>query len=501
MDVHDRLVESDVDEETDSSTTSTEIRPSKCRSIFSFLTVEPIVFIVSFGFGIQSIIGQDLLIFKACHVNLGYDKDVCANLSAHPSEQVEVQKLSATISMYSNILTAVPTIIMSLFLGPWSDYHGRKPLLISSICGFLFYQLVYIACCFFTSLKAEYLLFTSLSNVFGGFTCLLIGIYGYIADVTKLRSRTSRVAFVDLFLFFAVPLGIFLSDFIFRAGGFFLIFGIGFLFFSLALLYTIFCIKETRERNVSDAPEARVRLFAIENVTSVFRTVFKRRDNGLRTVLLLLLLAMMLNVSGYNDSGTTYLYTRLKFSWTEHEFSRWVSSVAIIRSLATFSIMPILSLKLQVHDALIGLLGSVLAIAGTLVYAFADKWWMMYLGAGICIFSSTPAIVIRSMITKVVPKTELGKVFSLLSSLEAAAPFLLSPIIVNIYNSTINVYAGAIFFVFASIFILVSLALISIYFLLKRLDGGYDSLHNEGEHITTRSEREEANRDSSVVNA
>ena len=176
---------------------------------------------------------------------------------------------------------------------------------------------------------------------------LQIGIYGYIADVTKLRSRTSRVAFVDLFLFFAMPCGIFLSDYIFRAGGnfhqisflictlklncfwsfnifmvcsngtafwniglifavnlttggFLTIFGIGFLLDCLALLYTIFCIKETRERDVNDVPEARVRLFAIGNVTSVFRTVFKRRENGLRTVLLLLLLAMMLNVSGYS---------------------------------------------------------------------------------------------------------------------------------------------------------------------------------------------------------
>jgi hypothetical protein len=105
------------------------------------------------------------------------------------------------------------------------------------------------------------------------------------------------------------------------------------------------------------------------------------------------------------------------------------------------------------------------------------------------------------MITKVVPKTELGKVFSLLSSLEAAAPFILSPIIVNIYNSTINLYAGAIFFVFASIFLLVSLALVSVYFLLKKLDGGYDSLHNEGEHVTTRLEREEANGESLRVDA
>jgi hypothetical protein len=35
--------------------------------------------------------------------------------------QLDVQKLSATISMYQNILAAMPSILVSLFLGPWCD--------------------------------------------------------------------------------------------------------------------------------------------------------------------------------------------------------------------------------------------------------------------------------------------------------------------------------------------------------------------------------------------
>ena len=42
--------------------------------------------------------------------------------------------------------------------------------------------------------------------------------------------------------------------------------------------------------------------------------------------------------------------------------------------------MPILSLKFQLHDALIGLIGSVMGVAALLVYAFSAKSWMFYLG-------------------------------------------------------------------------------------------------------------------------
>jgi hypothetical protein len=51
-----------------------------------------------------------------------------------------------------------------------------------------------------------------------------------------------------------------------------------------------------------------------------------------------------------------------------------------VRAAVTFGCMPLLSLRLQWHDAIIGLMGSVLAIAAYLVYAFSYASWMFYLG-------------------------------------------------------------------------------------------------------------------------
>jgi MFS-type transporter involved in bile tolerance (Atg22 family) len=91
--------------------------------------------------------------------------------------------------------------------------------------------------------------------------------------------------------------------------------------------------------------------------------------------------------------------------------------------------------------------------------------------------------VIRSLLSKIVPKTDLGKVFSILSSLESAAPLLISPIIVTIYKATIDHFAGTIFIVFATLYLLVTLCLIVVYVVLKRPNGGYDQLHNEVQHV------------------
>jgi uncharacterized membrane protein len=86
------------------------------------------------------------------------------------------------------------------------------------------------------------------------------------------------------------------------------------------------------------------------------------------------------------------------------------------------------------------------------------------------------------MISKIVPKTELGKVFSLLSSLESAVPLIISPIIVNIYKATIDHFAGSIFLIFSGISALVFIVLFIIYLILKNsTDVAYDRLGDENE--------------------
>jgi len=119
-----------------------------------------------------------------------------------------------------------------------------------------------------------------------------------IADSSRLRARTSRVAVVDLFFFLSYPSGIFLSDYIYNFGGFYLIYGLGLALNIAALLYTIFVVKESScEARGGGNDDDDVRLFDIKNVIGAFGAVLKRRDGGRRSALQLLLLAMMLNVA------------------------------------------------------------------------------------------------------------------------------------------------------------------------------------------------------------
>lgn len=455
--------------------------------LFSFITLEPAVFLCSLGFGIQMIIAQNLIIEKVCSVNLGFNASICANLSNHKAEQEQVQETTATIAMYQSVLSAVPGVIISLFLGPWSDAHGRKPLMILPMVGTILNQGIYVINVYYTGLKAEYILLSSLGSLFGGFTCFLVGIYSYISDVTYLKARTSRVAFLDLFVFLGFPVGVYVSGLIFKAAGFYAIFGMAALFTFLGSLYLALFITDTRGPRSSHQPTNEELTddrhpLSIHNVVDVFKTCFKSRPHRLRSVILLLILAMLLNLSTFTTSNITYLYTRLKFGWTEQQYTMWSSGTSISTSLVTFSIMPLLSFKLGIHDSIIGIIGSFSGIASSLTNAFASQAWMLYLASVLGLVSTTPAIIIRSILSKVGPKNELGKIFSLVASLEACVPLFISPLMTYVYEQTLHVFPGAIFIVSTGLCVLIILDLGTILYLMTRPTVTfYDQLDEEQE--------------------
>ena len=78
------------------------------------------------------------------------------------------------------------------------------------------------------------------------------------------------------------------------------------------------------------------------------------------------------------------------------------------------------------------------------------------------------AIVIRSLLSKCVSKSELGKIYSLLASLEAAVPLLAAPLFTYVYTHTLEAWTGAVFVVQAGIFLLCGLGFLFVYLTLKR---------------------------------
>ena len=51
-------------------------------------------------------------------------------------------------------------------------------------------------------------------------------------------------------------------------------------------------------------------------------------------------------------------------------------------------------------------------------------------------------MVIRAMVSKIGPKSELGKIFSLVSGLESLVPIVTLPLLTKIYNGTIEIFPG-----------------------------------------------------------
>jgi len=75
--------------------------------------------------------------------------------------------------------------------------------------------------------------------------------------------------------------------------------------------------------------------------------------------------------------------------------------------------MPFLCYVLVVHDCIISIMGSISKIEESLVFAFATKGWHMYFGVALSALSGSSGTPSISILSKCVPASQLGKIFSL----------------------------------------------------------------------------------------
>jgi PCFT/HCP family folate transporter-like MFS transporter 1/3 len=74
------------------------------------------------------------------------------------------------------------------------------------------------------------------------------------------------------------------------------------------------------------------------------------------------------------------------------------------------------------------------------------------------ILSTAKVIIGRSMVSKLVPNDELGKIYAVLGSVEALVPILGMLIYNNIYRASLNFFPGIIFLVTAVLMCFVLIA-------------------------------------------
>lgn len=164
----------------------------RVRRLLCAVTVEPACFLYAVTFGMTMALLPNLWVDKICLVQLDYGEETCASLQQgkDPAKQDAVQRVSAKMSLYFQVLLFVPAVFANLLLGAWADARGRRFPVLAPVVGSLLMALVIMANCYWWSLSPALLLLAALpAGCTGSMMAVFSGSYAYVGAVASRRAR------------------------------------------------------------------------------------------------------------------------------------------------------------------------------------------------------------------------------------------------------------------------------------------------------------------------
>lgn len=229
----------------------------KTSYFYQNVTVEPMVAFLIIPSVFCSLAASNLILDKACLVNLKFPEETCAALSARDTEQyksedAQVSQLAASMTTWTSIMTFFPVAIV-MFAGSWSDRNKkRKPFMLAPIVGEFLCCFSLIACVyFFYQLPMEVCGFVVafFPNITGGWTVMFMAVFSYISDITTIEMRTVRIGLLNILCSMGVPFGTALSGVMVKYVGYYGTFSLAAMFYITGLIYGSIHIKEADKVN------------------------------------------------------------------------------------------------------------------------------------------------------------------------------------------------------------------------------------------------------------
>lgn len=167
---------------------------------------------------ISMVVSSNMMKDRICSLYFGYTDDQCALYGTGVNKTVDlsIQKEWVVFDMYSTLVHTIPSVIIVLFLGSWSDLFGRRIPLISSYTGLILSLAISLVLFVNPSLPLWMLFLPNLvSSISGGMTTLFMSVYAYIADISETgSSRTLRITSTDISMSLAFTAGSYISSII-----------------------------------------------------------------------------------------------------------------------------------------------------------------------------------------------------------------------------------------------------------------------------------------------
>lgn len=412
------------------------------------------MFLYMMAFMLTSVVEQVFFLYKACTVNHGFSHDICINIENHQDIKKQVQVTTSTFHMWNNIAMYVVPIVLALFLGAWSDRRGRKLPLILGLVGKLVYSTMIVVNTRMTNWPVEYIIYTATipSVLTGADIAIFASCFAYISDITTVEDRTIRITILDATYLSTMPIGVALGTLIYNSTNksFTVMFAINASLLFASIVYSSLRLKaRTTDRQISirELPWylMPVDFFDRNHVVRSLQTFFKKRTMNRRIYLYVLMIAMSFYTFQRDEKPKMYLYTQLIFNWDADMYSYFKTYQSAAYVIMMFLGVPFFTKILGLRDTIIIMIGATAHASARFVYIFARVDWLLYVGATISSLGPVVAPVLRSMISKMVPATERGIIFSFLSVFDNAVPLVSGVLYTQIYNASINTYPQAFF--------------------------------------------------------
>ena len=323
--------------------------------ILAQTTVEPALFFKTLGMNIEhgAPITNDLIIDKMCQVELNYSEEICANLTKEGFENIniEVQQNVNNFWMILEWMGNISAFVYSLFAGSLLDQFGCKPFLLvpaiglvmSRVCLLLNFALIDI-------LPIEFFYMINMYNFFGGNSVFYLGSYSYGALNFKPEDRSKALARYDGLESAGEVLGNILAPIILVNIGIYGNYGIASGCSILTLLYILIFIPHkpsTRNSTRNFFME-----FMISPIIDMFKTLFKRRPQGLHWLIGIQIYAFGSYWFTLQEHSVRYLFMLKTFEGFDRVSMSWFNIYNTFANLVgLLVIFPIMNDYFHIHDA------------------------------------------------------------------------------------------------------------------------------------------------------
>ncbi|GFO11135.1 proton-coupled folate transporter-like [Plakobranchus ocellatus] len=409
------------------------------------------VHLMSSSGGISGMIMLAQYVVKRVGDDAGYSNvtsvDHCTSNTSDPDAKHanEVQEEATDLLTYLNFVQSVPTIFACFLVGSYSDYIGRRiMLLLPLLTAFINFGIISLVIGFNLDLNFLYIGF-GLDGLAGTWVALLVVVFAITADISV--SKDSRTLWILLLLCSGciVTAGVTL-------GTSYLIDSVGFLYASLIpttmafvnFLVPLFFFQET----LAQRPVVRIwsPMFHCRRLFGLFVTQGSRRRRATLTVCIFIFVFAVASELKRETIDSLYQLHE-PFCWDARR-------IGLYNSIRTgggnlLGALWLTLLKNCLPSEVVGMIGVLFQVAAYTFEGLLNKSWQFYIVPVLLVPSISTIPIVRATMSLLVGVDQQGALFSSIAVVESVAALIAGTVFTKVYSATVSTMPGAVFFLTA----------------------------------------------------